>query len=371
MKKLQSDEESLLKKPTEEFSRNCYQTIAGKLDSIMKQKGISQADLKKKCAENNYFISQGTLSRILQGTTSISLPNLLQICKALNEDITAVLSDDAPRYRREITDTVSSLIYRGDNRAFHGYFGTYHCYFYSTISSEDVILHGLLNLEKSQTGSRCLANLILETGKNDQRGNPIQKKYHGEMVISMSMNTAYCTLTSEEIGEICYFLFHYDQINYEDLVCRLALVATASAGGNRLPTVPRMLISRKKIHNIAEHYLAGQLLLNHSDILLSEENMAQLLTDPELPDYYRNNLEKLIQGKSCYMRISELAIRANHLVSSEDKIKCICLLRKYSSGAKYSKVGSKADEFTYQVLKKYKEPPAEDADGDGDETEKL
>lgn len=359
MRGRKEETENVMKKQTEAFCVEYYRRLAARLDNAMKRKGISQAEIIKKCAEDNYFISQATLSKMLHGTTSISLPNVIQICKVLDENVNTILSmDEAPDADLSF-DSSSQLITRADHRAFQGYKGPYHCYFYSTISSEDILLHGDLNFSSSSSGRRCIAELKLETGKFYSNGKPITKTYIGDMTISTSMNTAYCTLTNRDIGEICYFLFHYSQINNEELVCRLAIAITASAGDNRLPTAHRMLISREDLEDIIDQYLSGQLLLNGSDILVRKEALEQLKTDPDLPEYFKNNFDKFTADiiPMDFFRISELTVRANpnHLVSSEDKIKFICLLRKYSFAPRYSKIGSKADEFVYQLIKNYKE----------------
>lgn len=351
-------EESEMKQQTEAAVKGYYKLVAQRIHNAMRRKDISQSLLLKKCAENGYVISQSTLSKILQGTTAISLINAVQICRVLKEDIADMLSVDERDVIREGSgsmelDSPSQLIYRGDHPVFRAYLGKYHCYFFSTISNEDKIIHGILELKATESGSRCIATMILETGKKDEDGEPIQKSYEGDLVISTAMNAAYCTLVSKKIGEICYFIFRYSQINYEKLICRLAIAITVSAGDNRLPTAHRMLISKKELGNILDDYLSGQLHLNGSDILLEPENVKLMREDPNMPQWFKDNFDKFISETALqYYRAQELIVRASH-APKEDKNAFICLLRKYSSAPKYTKIGIKADEFVYELLKNY------------------
>lgn len=325
--------------------------------AIMRKKGISQADILKKCAENNCSISQATLSKILQGSRTISLINAVQICKVLNEDIADVLAMDETTIidKNDVSkDIPSQLIYRADNPVFRAYLGIYHCYFYSTISSEDMILHGILELKSSMSGNRCIAEMNLEIGKLDSNGEPIKKYYEGEAVISTSMNAVYCTLVSKKMSEMCFFLFRYNQINFGELLCRLAVAITVSAGDNRLPTAHRMLLSREELGDILDNYLAGHLLLNDSEILIKAENLEKLKEDPMLPPWFKDNIDSFVSDKSVvnYVRAQELIVRAS-LAPKEEKNKFICLLRKYSSAPKYTKIAKKADGFVFQLIEDF------------------
>lgn len=359
-----------LKMKSDMNTKQYYKNISERIMHVMTLKGISQARLNELCTENGFYISQSTLSKVLRSSASISLINVVQICKALKVDVSDILSLDeniTTKIENDIakkTTSYSPLIYRADSPAFRGYLGKYHCYFYSTISSEDNILHGRLEFEPSMSGEHCSATMRLETKKVDEHGKPIIKEYHGELIISLTMATAYCILTNEDIGEICFFQFHFIQINYEKLECRLAMVVTTCAGDNRRPTAHRMLISRKKLSKDLLYYISGQFLFNGSDITIPEENLEELRRDEKFPETFKSNLDRLIESSRTvdFRRIEELTVRAMYM-SPEDKIKSICLLRKYTSAKKYNKIGTKSDEFVYQLIKKYEEEKEECGEG--------
>lgn len=71
--------------------------------------------------------------------------------------------------------------------------------------------------------------------------------YIGKFAISPRMGSCYCLLESREIGELCFIVFRHIYLNNENLKCRLAAVATASAGDNPRPTTHRMLICREEV----------------------------------------------------------------------------------------------------------------------------
>src|SRR5699024_7379219 len=102
------------------------------------------------------------------------------------------------------------------------------------------------------------------------------------------MNAIYCSVMSKEIGEICYLIFSYIPILYEKLECRIGAVLTSSAGENRLPTMQRILISRRELTDETLYFLEGQLLLNASEILLSKNAFNAMLKDEEFPEAFKD-----------------------------------------------------------------------------------
>lgn len=101
------------------------------------------------------------------------------------------------------------------------------------------------------------------------------------MVISISLASCYCTLTNAEIGELCFLSFHHMFLFSQDILCRVGAVLTTSSGGNRRPTLHRMILS-KYAFDLDEdsedlHFLKGQLKLNSSKILISEKEFDALI----------------------------------------------------------------------------------------------
>lgn len=347
-----------------------YLQISKNLHGIMRDKGLKEADIIKRCRDLDYPISQSAVSKILSYPEmnedtdefySITLINFIQICKALNVDPGYILNMDADLELHNMLQKNSlrkskrdPLVFKMDEDEFNGYDGKYYCYFFPTISNETNLLKGELVFKKSAVGEYCEADFALDTNKfyDAGRKNRIVKEYKGELIISVRMGSCYCLLHNTDIGEICFLIFHHMYLNNEQLKCRLCTAATASAGDNRRPAIHRMLISRDQIPEEHLHLLKSQLLLNSSDILISSKNLEKLKTQEK--DIFPLEVEKLFETsiqKEEYYKLSEFQIRALD-IPSIDKLRAICLLRNWSTAPKYNKIGSKCDEIIFDYLSK-------------------
>ena len=86
--------------------------------------------------------------------------------------------------------------------------------------------------------------LKIYTGKIDVSGQKITKNYTGDMIISVSFSSCYCSLINSEIGELCFLFFHHMFLFSQEIICRVGGVLTTSSGSNRRPTMHRMVISK-------------------------------------------------------------------------------------------------------------------------------
>ena len=337
------------------------QTVIKRLNYAMTKLGYTQTDLVKLCSDMGFHITQSTLSKLLSSGAGLSLMNLTYICRALHLDLNEVLSPEfsttnitLPHYQKRTES--SSFIKRADDKSFIPYLGEYHCYFFPTKSSETDLIEGIFKFEASKDYSECNVYISFKTKKRDEKKQDIIKEYWGKACISLNMDAIYCSVANEEIGECCYLIFSHIPILYEKLECRLGAVLTSSAGSHRLPTMQRILISRRKLSPKDLYLLEGQLLLNASEIIISQSAYQALLKDPELPasfiEYFcdkenNNNFSNVVSVP--YYYLYESFIR-DSFINTKDKLKIICLLRKYSLASRYNKIGGKADELVYRLL---------------------
>ena len=179
-------------------------------------------------------------------------------------------------------------------------------------------------------------------------------KRQGKVTVSLSMSACYFVLTETEIGEICFLVFNHLFLFKEDLICRMACAATVSSGGNKRPTMHRLLLSRAELdvdHPDSEDFkfLRGQLMLNTSDILI-EKRAYDKFKKEEQDFVEKNEIRELLdeleggtwESLQVY-RIDEAKIR-NADCRQEEKIRLISLLRNYSMNEKYNKISTKTDE---------------------------
>ena len=322
--------------------------------------------IKNICDENNISqgrlstltgIAQPTISKIFSGEIKMGLAHIAKFCKALNIDPGEIITfkeKSVSNFKNDECHNDSTLIYNPSHLAFKGYVGKFNVYFKSTISTEEEILHGLLEFFPSDDGKTCSADLLLYTGKT-KSGSKITKHYKGKLIISISMSSCYCTLISEEIGEMCFLVFDHMFLFNEDLICRMACAITTSSGGNRRPTMHRLLVCKDELNildNQSDDYkfLSGHLKLNSSDITISEAQLMAIENNEKMIDIKQiiNNLKQNSEKETLY-KIDEANIR-NAKYSLATKVNLISILREYSIERYNNKISCKTDEYVYNYL---------------------
>ena len=341
-----------------------YQMVGKRLAMAMEQLNFNQQKVLLMCSEQGCLINQSTLSKILSGS-NIQIFQIAQICSVLSLNLSEVLSL-SPETEVSIVgkhkDCSNQIITDARNNAFRGYKGVYSAYFYTT-KNEDTIHCGTFKIKETPITHQCTADFHFKTGEKDENGKDIEKHYTGPIYYSVSMQTIYCEICSEDIGEKCYLLFHYDFLAYQNLECRLVTALTVSSGVKRLPTMHKLLLTKKKLTQSDLDYLSGQLKLNNSEILMSENAYREFLRDTKLPERFfeyfgakETNAEGFLSSvaRTPYLSFNESLI-SDSFLPPFDKIKIICLLRKYSCAPRYNKISAKAEELVYNYLQFQKE----------------
>lgn len=341
-----------------------YQMIGKRLANAIEMLHYNQQQVLLKCSEQDYAISQSALSKMLAGA-SIQPLQVAQVCSVLGLNIAEILSLDKGTeiqiQKKQITHS-EQLITDASNSAFRGYKGSYYIYFYTT-KNENSMHFGIFKIQEDPVSHQCMADFRFKTGEKNEEGIDIEKHYTGPVFYSVSMQTIYCEVCSEEIGEKSYLLFHYDFLAYQNLECRLVSAITVSSGVKRLPTMHKLLLTRRELTPDDLEYLCGQLKLNSSELLISENAYREFLRDPKLPDKffeYFGDKDTYAEGflssvaKVPYISFNESLI-SDSFLPAFDKIKIICLLRKYSAAPRYNKISNKAEEFVYNYLQCQKE----------------
>lgn len=340
--------------------KNKYGQLVGKrLSSVLDELMLSQQSLLTLCIEKGYHITQSMMSKIMSGETTPAL-QIVQICDILKLNPAEVLSlneETKINFEKKPSEPSSppKIITDADDDRFRAYLGDYHAYFYTT-QNENLIHDGIFSIKKDNESHRLVVTFEFETGEQDDIGKNIKKIYSGYAYYSSTMNTIYATLESEELGEISYLLFHFDFIAHLKLECRMAIAITAGSGTRRLPVMHRILFSRDEISKTDMEYLCGQLRLNDSEILLSENAFNTLLNMGVLPDSFFENFGEGAKGfvssvaQVTYYHFNESLISGSFMPPL-DKIKTIGLIRKHSSAPRYNKISPKAEENIFKYLK--------------------
>ena len=334
--------------------------IVKRINSILSEKKIKQADL---AAQSH--ISQSSMSKILKGEMRLTLQHIFKICIALNitpEDLLSLntdISDDSTSFSfNKIDDTgiineqylnEQVLIRDINHPAFNGIKNNkFFIYLYSTITSESFLLDGKLIFDATSS-SFCKATMTLNTGKIDANGDPIKKIYEGELIISLTMGACYCVLTNPDIGEIIFLNFKHIYLFNRDLECRVGTISSTSSGGNRLPVIQRILISKQPLKvngtDLSDlEFIQGQLRLNNSKMLVSSKDLETLKekyeNNPDLLDFFKR-FEELSETNQYYL-LDEASMK-DISITSDVKTEGLGILRNMSSSLRYNKVSTKTD----------------------------
>lgn len=339
-----------------------YKLITDRLQKLKKESGYENKDILDIAKRRKLILSGTYLSKMLSDKGgAISLPDLVSVAQIFDIDLNELLSTNphvmptfTPKKVHERKEGDSEFITApvGKMRA---YLNTYHTYFFHTsptLNSQELI-KGTLKIEADEKREKTIASFEFETGKKNEEGEPIVKKYSGDVVISPDQQAVYISLVNNEICEISYILFHYMPILYEKLICRVALALTSSSGDNnglRAPTAHHMIMSvydlDKKCPEALE-LLKGLLYMNENEILISEKNLELFMgkAPKEFKEYYTSkNGSALIDGFApvSYYQLSESSLRAAKL-DEQVLNDSINLLRQYSTTPKNNKINSRYD----------------------------
>ena len=350
--------------PSKEYAENYCSMALKNIQKIMKTKGISQKSLAIESG-----LSQSTISKLLHGDSKASLVHIVQICHSLKIDPIEIFSSGFVVPNNTLQADGNNGVYTQPAQyplAFNGYLHRFNVYFHSTISSENNILHGILTFQESSSGDYCSAELILNTGKKQQDGTPITKHYTGSLIISLTQSACYCMLTSNALGETCFLIFHHMFLFNEKLICRMACSATVSSGGNRRPTMHRLLICRPDM-NISDpqssdyKFIRGQLMLNSSKIYITETALQKIETEEAEflskinMNTILNEFKSLCKNDTIYF-IDEAEVQ-NMAYDSNTKLCFLSLLREYSIAERYNKISSKSDDLIFNYMENRKTMP--------------
>ena len=337
--------------------------VTGKIIRYMEQNSITQKVMAERC-----HLSQSTLSKILRGDITLTLPNLLTIAEAMKIDPGELASfeentfeNEPPKKqsrRKKNPDTPKALIKDPDSHYFKGILGTYYFYCKPTISSEqNLFLKGRFRLDKAKAPENyCKAILELNTGKFDDLNRPIQKIYEGSMVISELMYSCTAIMCSEKYADFCCLNFTHTFLNDQKLLCRLAACLTTSAGisSSRRPVMLKCILSREPLDEEDLKKLEGQLNMNSSIIRVPKDDFEKYIVpafdSPDELEYLKESAVK----ETMYTWSEDTLRGSGNKFPFSGKAAVINLLRRHSISEPYIKVSAKGDEFLFTYIEEKK-----------------
>lgn len=370
------------------------QRISRNLKILLEKDGIGISTLCKKLEENGqYSVDRTMLSKIINKPFEYSshLVFLVACADYFKVPVDALLSRDIekymdnkknheeyeqildmaeyPRASKEVETDKTEMelenpffIENPKSRFFRNYLQKYYCYYYSTVSEENQrenpVMEGTLRIYSDK--DKCKAKLKINTKKYDIEGNPIYKIYVGNTTYCSATQSIHCIMREELIGECCYLIFRYSQVNYIGQACRMAeVLSTSSTPDKRYPVVHRMFLSRERIRYDDLKLILPQLCLNYSEIMISDRGLFALKNESK---EYEKIVEELLNTDYKMMHVfKEKQVRdiAERYFSKNASIKFITKLRSFSQAYHYNKVSTRVDSNLWNILRDagyYQEP---------------
>ncbi len=342
--------------------------VIKRIKNAMDVRGMTQSELRSRCSDLGLELSQPSLSRMLSGADKLDVYKVATMCKALDlqpNDVLSFGSEETVTAKKELIS--SAFITDASDKKFKGYLGEYYGYFYST-ENNDVIHDGIFRFFPDPSTNLCKVSFSFKTGQVSEEGTPISKEFIGTAKISDTLNAICCELTSQDdTGDVSYIIFKFNFIANQLCESKIGMVVTIGAGLKRLPVAHKILICRQKLSDSDRPFIAGQLKLNDDMIIISESDYYDFRNDPMIPEAFKTYVDKnndIFIKKAAnlsFYSFREDDVLDNKSLSSEDKIKVINLLRKYSNSKRCKKIGPKGESYVFGYLmdKKKKNDPGE------------
>lgn len=331
--------------------------IASNISYIMATRGVTQKTIERKCKGAGLKVSQSTISNARNGKGNITLTTLLAIAYALDVNVVELLdkpfNNDNTDTGKDISDNQEykqeSLISNPDSSFTKKYLGKFHILFYRTSSQGEQLVRGTLQINRDPEHNKLRAFLILQTGEIDiDTKRPQEKVYEGDFYVSYPMKSIYIYLVNHSIGEACMLIGQHLYTTNALVETTMAVAVTNASGINRRPTVHRVCMSREPATGEALEYIKGQLLMNTSEIFITQDQINTFCEREDIPISFKKAL-KSANGKKLCNCISEESLYDSSL-SDVEKYKLLSLLRTYSEAPKYNKISSFTDEAVYSIM---------------------
>lgn len=344
---------------TKGYISKYQERIGENIKELMKIHNITQKEMKEKCEKAGFDISQATISNAKRGHGNITISNLLAIAYALNVNIMEILDvpcaliTDESNKRDPLLNMEGEMFITNPESAYiKSYLGKFHVLFYKTSGTSDDMVKGILEINPGKNKMSCEVTLRLDVNEVTRLGEEIRKVYKGQLISSPAMRSVYIFLFNSQIGEASMLLLQQIFVSYHQVETAMAVAITTASGANRRPTVHRMCISRQEVKAENMDYIKGQLLMNTSDIILTNEQIENIFSDNNIPVSFKKLLKKAVTRGNCYC-IPEADL-VDTSVSDNEQMRIISYVRSQSTSPKYNKISKKTDEVLYNILGEYR-----------------
>lgn len=350
----------MIKKTEADLEKDSRKRIADNikylLDEALRSKGKSRKGFVDFCKNKyNYDINEGNVSKRVKGQISFGPMMLAYMCEYLGVSMEQVCYETM-----NPAIDILKRSYKGDellerfsvkNEDLDKYYGDYYCYFFPTIKEEQGIIQGRFCINKLDDEHYAKVLLTLDIPKRGKK-QIIQKNYEGIMIISSKLSACYCIISNAELGECNFITFRFNRaLNTVDNQGGLASVSTISAGHEKVPTIHRMLISRKQLNKAMLKKLGPHLYLNRSDIIIEMKKLEEVIEAYNLSHEVKKSIMDNVKCRDLCV-ISESALRLalekeSNVLPVRDVIPGV---REKAYNVKYNKISERADRNVIDLL---------------------
>lgn len=335
-----------------------------RVKNLIEKKGIKQSQLIQKCEEAGMPVTQPELSKLYRRNKKINLYELTAISKALSVSVDFFIFERMPYKEDLLFDSNSKkLLSQAEEEVFRTYFGEYYIYYNVTVEQVDKVQSGKMTISQEKKGY-CKVELFIHTGTYLNKKEVI-KKYEGRMLITTLLSGAYIIVKNDLIGELCFMTMRHQTFTVKQVECRMALCLTIGAGGTKLPTVHRMLVSRKHLSDEQVERIQPYFDLYGNEIRIEKSKVEELentLDENQEKDALRT-LWRILPEKRYYEVSIELLRKHLHLDREKFALFIANLLR-LAETEPYSKIREIDDSLTYTMIRRL--PPDGNDNSRGD-----
>jgi|GEM_PF-4916038 len=318
--------------------------IAENLSEIMETQELAQIDIVERGHQKNISLGSATVSKLLKGEDNITLKTLIQLSMVLEVPLLRLLEEKCVFDGKDN----EMLIENSYHRAFKGYKGNYHVYFFPTEknSRDNELLHAVMKTEEE--GELVKVKFILYTGQFKD-GKQITKEYQGNMIISLSVNAVYFQLKSEAEGEYCFLIIHHFFLNHNELDTCLGVAITSSSGEDKRPTMQRICLTRREMEKEKQEKLAGFLRLGDTKLFMYKRDYDALIRHNIFSKEFLDVLEQIKVEDTIYEFEEKLLLK--EINGNKEFIKQYGVMKNYIIGDKFDKISSENNEIVYQMFR--------------------
>lgn len=337
------------------------------------------SNLNKEMAKQLY---QEKLSKIERGYKQPVLPERIIVAISDYCSIPADIRDAYLNlnYKLSRTEEVAKVCVTGhgqlitskERSEFKIYLGEYNCYFVSTESQKDKVIHGIMNITDSDKDN---PSCVVRFSILDNLGKPI-KSYKGQFFINIHYRAWYCILLGDNMQEVCFLMSIYTPLTINNNSFSVALAMTTSAGKKKWPTAHKMVLSRNPLSNRTLNSIKPQLKLNSNAIRITESELndieeaaTKILASAKSPKKIAQyqavlasiNIIKQIGKKEVCYSFDEVQIMKNTAISSNIKNRAFAItaIRSKTDDRYKTKLNENMDAFfpAIEVAKKTNKEP--------------